>query len=75
MAPAWGQQKFTLSGYIRDGASGESLPGATLRLKAKTNQGSSANNYGFYSITLTPGTTAPYVETSIALTSWFNPRQ
>lgn len=55
VAPAWGQQKFTLSGYIRDGASGESLPGATLRLKDKTNQGSTANNYGFYSITLAPG--------------------
>ena len=51
----FGQQKFTLSGYIRDATSGESLVGATIRVKEITNQGSTANNYGFYSITLAPG--------------------
>lgn len=51
----WGQQKFTLSGYIRDAASGESLVGATIRLQENSSQGSAANNYGFYSITLSPG--------------------
>ncbi|QMU31539.1 TonB-dependent receptor [Adhaeribacter radiodurans] len=51
----WGQQKLTLSGYIRDAVSGESLLGATIRVKDKVNQGSTANNYGFYSLTLTQG--------------------
>ncbi|RDC63176.1 TonB-dependent receptor [Adhaeribacter pallidiroseus] len=52
----WGQQKYTLSGYIRDAASGESLVGASVRLQQNPSQGSAANNYGFYSITLAPGT-------------------
>ncbi len=52
---AWGQQKFTLSGYIRDAASAESLVGATIRLQNNPGQGSTANNYGFYSLTLSPG--------------------
>jgi hypothetical protein len=53
--PVWGQQKRTISGYIRDAASGESLVGATVRLQENLRQGSASNNYGFYSITLSPG--------------------
>ncbi|MBK5277948.1 MAG: TonB-dependent receptor [Bacteroidia bacterium] len=44
-------QKFTISGYIKDAETGESLIGATL-LHLKTSSGSSANTHGFYSLTL-----------------------
>ncbi|MDQ4139212.1 MAG: carboxypeptidase-like regulatory domain-containing protein, partial [Bacteroidota bacterium] len=55
VGPVFGQQRLTISGYIRDAVSGESLPGATLRVKDKVNQGGAANNYGFYSLTLPAG--------------------
>ncbi len=48
------QQKYTLSGYVKDSASGESLVGAGIYLKG-TGQGVSTNNYGFYSLTLPKG--------------------
>jgi len=44
-------QKFTISGYVKDSESGESLIGAAVFNK-KTLQGTSANIHGFYSITL-----------------------
>ena len=44
-------QKFTISGYIQDGETGESLIGATI-VDLKTSYGSSANTHGFYSLTL-----------------------
>ncbi len=44
-------QKFTISGYLKDANSGESLIGATL-IHPKTSSGSSANTHGFYSLTL-----------------------
>ncbi len=48
------QKKYTLSGYIKDAYSGETLIGATLT--EKTNSKSiSSNQYGFYSITLNEG--------------------
>lgn len=47
-------QKFTISGYLRDSISGESLLGATVfDLQSKT--GTAANAYGFYSLTLPKG--------------------
>ncbi|MBK7819283.1 MAG: TonB-dependent receptor [Sphingobacteriaceae bacterium] len=49
------QEKFTLSGYIKDGKNGESLIGASV-VKAGTTQGAIANEYGFYSLTLPKGT-------------------
>ncbi len=48
------QNKYTLSGYIKDAFSGETLIGATLSVKGN-NKGISSNQYGFYSITLTEG--------------------
>jgi outer membrane cobalamin receptor len=45
-------QKFTISGYVRDHDSGESLIGATV-FNRKTLQGAAANVHGFYSITQT----------------------
>lgn len=48
-------QKYTLSGYITDSLTGESLIGANLTL-ANSNRGIVSNTYGFYSITLDKGT-------------------
>jgi CarboxypepD_reg-like domain/TonB-dependent Receptor Plug Domain len=50
------QEKFTVSGTIRDKASGEELIGATIIVKEIPNTGKSANEYGFYSITIPKGT-------------------
>lgn len=44
-------QKFTISGYVRDASTGESLIGSAI-LNRKTLQGTTANVHGFYSITL-----------------------
>ena len=48
------QKKITLSGYIKDAYSGETLIGATLTEKANR-KSISSNQYGFYSITLNEG--------------------
>jgi hypothetical protein len=45
---------FTVSGYIRDKASGEVLIGSTVYI-SEISTGAQANVYGFYSITLPPG--------------------
>ena len=45
------QEKYTLSGYIKEAESGEYLIGANIFLK-ETFQGVTTNQYGFYSITL-----------------------
>jgi outer membrane cobalamin receptor len=44
-------QRATISGYVRDNATGESLIGATVYLPA-TKSGTTSNAHGFYSITL-----------------------
>lgn len=49
------QSRVTVSGYVRDSISGESLAGATVFVK-EVSQGVSANRYGFYSLTLPAGT-------------------
>jgi len=49
------QQKFVLSGHIRDAATGEDLPGASVVVDDKANLGTTTNAYGFYSITLLTG--------------------
>ncbi|WP_025743482.1 TonB-dependent receptor [Aquimarina pacifica] len=48
------QEKHTLSGYIKDKSSGESLWG--VNVIAGPTQGTTTNDYGFYSITLEEGT-------------------
>ena len=48
------EDKFTLSGYVKDASSGESLPGATVGL-LELKKGVNANNYGFYSISVPKG--------------------
>jgi hypothetical protein len=49
------QSSFTISGYIRDAASGEDLIGATVALEERSGVGTSTNVFGFYSLTLTEG--------------------
>lgn len=63
----WGQQRdsvlpalakssdrYTISGYIRDAATGETLIGASIAIKG-ISKGISSNQYGYYSITLKKG--------------------
>lgn len=47
-------QKFTLSGYIKEKGSAETLPGVAVYVPS-LKVGASSNNYGFYSITLPKG--------------------
>ncbi|MCZ6520689.1 MAG: TonB-dependent receptor, partial [Bacteroidetes bacterium] len=49
------QNKFTISGHMRDAANGEDLIGATV-IVIENNQGAVTNVYGFYSVTLAPAT-------------------
>jgi hypothetical protein len=49
------QNKFTVSGSIRDKASGEELIGATIMVAELPNVGVATNEYGFYSLTLPAG--------------------
>lgn len=48
------QERHTISGYIKDAFSGETLIGATLTVRGNS-KGVSSNQYGFYSITLSEG--------------------
>ena len=50
------QDKFTISGSIRDKANGEELIGAAIMVVELPNVGVAANEYGFYSLTLPAGT-------------------
>lgn len=50
-------ENVTLSGYVKDGESGEALIGANIIVN-QLRIGVSANNFGFYSITLPKGTYA-----------------
>jgi hypothetical protein len=52
---AFAQKKVTLSGYMRDAESGESLLFATVYVKEPA-IAAQTNNYGFYSVSVTPGT-------------------
>lgn len=56
LLPALAQQKFTISGYIKDAATGEELIGATVRVPELPGTGTTSNVYGFYSLTLPAGT-------------------
>ncbi len=48
------QQKVTVSGFVKEAATGESMIGATVGVIGTT-IGTSTNDYGFYSISLAPG--------------------
>jgi hypothetical protein len=49
------QNKYTLSGYVRDSLSAETLIGASIIISGQA-KGINSNQYGFYSITLPEGT-------------------
>ncbi|AFD09113.1 TonB-dependent receptor [Solitalea canadensis] len=53
---AFAQQKnkTTISGYVKQSANGESIIGASVFLK-ENGVGVATNNYGFYSLSVTPG--------------------
>ena len=51
----YSQQKYTISGYIKDQRTGETLIGANIVNKTDLNIGASSNTYGFYSLTLPEG--------------------
>ena len=48
------KNSYTITGYIRDRATGETLIGATISIKGNS-RGITSNQYGFYSITLSGG--------------------
>ncbi len=50
------QDKFTVSGSVKDAKTGEELIGASIRLKEKPSVGTVTNEYGFFSLTLDKGT-------------------
>ncbi len=51
----YGQAKHTISGYVKDNESGETLIGANIYLESDPSNGTVSNTYGFYSITLPAG--------------------
>jgi hypothetical protein len=52
---AFAQKKYTISGTIKDAATGEQLIGASMRIKEITQSGAASNSYGFYSVTIPEG--------------------
>ena len=48
------QNKYTISGYVQEAASGENLIGVSIYNKT-SQKGTTSNQYGFYSITLEEG--------------------
>ncbi|HVG17085.1 MAG TPA: TonB-dependent receptor, partial [Chitinophagaceae bacterium] len=54
---SFAQTKYTINGYVRDSASGESIIGATVSVSAMSRSVMS-NQYGFYSMTLDSGSYA-----------------
>lgn len=53
--PSFGQKRFTISGTIKDNATGETLIGATVRIKELPQNGSATNNYGYYTLSAPEG--------------------
>jgi len=52
---AFSQSKFTLSGTIRDAATGETLIGATIKLTGASTGATLTNGYGYFAITQLSG--------------------
>jgi len=48
------QDKFTISGHVKDASSGEELIGATIYIE-ELKSGGTTNVYGFYSLTIPKG--------------------
>lgn len=54
-SPVLAQERFVVSGYVKEKGSGELLPGVTVYVPA-LNAGVSTNVYGFYSLSIPAGT-------------------
>ncbi|MEO5643250.1 MAG: TonB-dependent receptor [Bacteroidia bacterium] len=52
---SFAQQKYTLSGTVKDKKTGEILIGTVIRISELKNTGAASNEYGFYSITIPEG--------------------
>ncbi|MCJ8209746.1 TonB-dependent receptor [Mucilaginibacter sp. RS28] len=54
---AYAQSRFTVSGVVRNAATGETLIGATVKIQSADKRSATTTNaYGFYSLTNTAGT-------------------
>ena len=51
MHVGFGQQKFTVSGYIKDARNGEGIIGVSVYVK-ESSTGAVTNNYGYYAVSL-----------------------
>ncbi len=51
----YAQKHYSISGTLKDAATGETLIGATVRIKELPQYGAASNSYGFYSLTATEG--------------------
>lgn len=51
----FGQKKFTVNGIVKDELTGETLIGATIRIKELPQVGTATNSYGFYSLYIPEG--------------------
>jgi general stress protein CsbA len=49
------QKKYTISGTVKDAATGEVLIGATFSIKQSLHSGTTSNSYGFYSLSAPAG--------------------
>ncbi len=50
-----GQGQFTISGYVKDAVTGETLVGANIYHHSNPSLGTASNNYGFFSLSLPSG--------------------
>jgi len=66
--PAIAQKKYTISGTVKDAASGEVLIGATIKIKELPQSGAASNSYGFYSLSA-PGGSYTLLVTYIGYTA------
>jgi len=53
---SYAQEKYTLSGFVRDSLTGETLIAANVVWKDSSGIGTNTNTYGYYSLSLAPGT-------------------
>jgi hypothetical protein len=53
--PSFGQKRNIISGTIKDKATGETLIGATVRIKELPQNGIATNNYGYYTLSAPAG--------------------
>ena len=59
---SFSQTRYTLSGTIRNGETGEALIGAMLMVKELPGTGVTSNAYGFYSLTFPEGSYTIFIQ-------------